>query len=104
MSSTIRPDRTARLPHRPPPSTRPTGGDRRNVGGDPPHERAEEDPAQRVVEAGVADEDPSRHPSPLAAPRPCRMTATAAAVAPSRITNLRDRPITTPSCIQRLAL
>src|SRR6266545_7337872 len=31
---------------------------------------------------------------PVAAPRPCRTTATAAAAVASRITNLRGRPIT----------
>jgi hypothetical protein len=40
-------------------------GDRRDVGSDAPEERAEQEPvAQRVVGAGIADEDASRHPSP----------------------------------------
>ncbi len=39
-------------------------GDRRDVGSDAPEERAEHEPAQRVVDDGIADEDPSRHPSP----------------------------------------
>jgi hypothetical protein len=40
------------------------GGDRRDVGGDAAEERAEQQPAQRVVGDGIADEDSPRHPSP----------------------------------------
>jgi hypothetical protein len=70
------------------------GGDRRDVGRDAFDERAEQEPAQGVVDAGIANEDASRWPR--AARRPCRRTATAAAAAPAKIAKFRGRIIKPP--------
>jgi hypothetical protein len=43
----------------------PAGGDGRDVGGDALDERAEQELAQGVVDAGIANEDASRHPVSL---------------------------------------
>jgi hypothetical protein len=72
------------------------GGDRRDVGGDAPAERAEQAPGQGVVDAGVADEEPPATVCPLPARRPCRRTATATAAAPARIAKFRGRIIKPP--------
>ncbi|HEU4397311.1 MAG TPA: hypothetical protein VFU54_05670 [Actinomycetota bacterium] len=46
----------------------PGRSDRRDVGSDAPQELAEEEPAQCVVGAGMADEDASQHPVPSGGP------------------------------------
>ena len=74
----------------------PVRGNRRYVRGDAADQRAQHDPAQRVVDDGVADEAPSRHPVAVAARRPCRRMATVAAAAPSRSKSLRGRVMAAP--------
>jgi len=60
--------------------------------------RKSEPSTSRWLSASYTTALPMRIPPgtlrPVVAPRPCRTTATAAAAAPARITNIRDRPTT----------
>jgi hypothetical protein len=78
------------------------GGDRGDVAGDALEERAEQKPAEGVVEDGIADEDASRHLVSSGGPVAVSPDGDGPAAAPARSSNLRGRTITPPLGIPEL--